>query len=89
VDSEEPKELARIEPILLNFGNSIMETPDWEAVEKVVGERYDVDLDRFDVSEVKPIGKKVKRRLDGKTVVLAMQKEGGGAVLLYEYVYED
>jgi hypothetical protein len=86
--SEEVIEIARVEPILLNLGHEIMETPDWAAVEKVVAERYDVDVDRFDVSELKPVGKRVKRRSDGKTVLLTAQREPGGAVTLYEYFYE-
>jgi len=72
---------------LLNFGDEIMETPDWESVEKAVAERYDVDVNHFDVSELKPLGKKVKRKSDGRTVFLAAQREPGGAVILYEYDY--
>ncbi|MFQ5875858.1 MAG: hypothetical protein ACE5JL_18940 [Dehalococcoidia bacterium] len=88
MDREEITEIARVQPILLNFGNEIMETPDWAAVEKVVAERYDVDIDRFDVTELTPLGRRVKRKSDGRTVLLAVQKEPGGAVNLYECIYE-
>ena len=81
-------EIARVEPIMLNFGQEIMETPDWASVEKVVTERYEVDVNRFDVSELKPIGRRIVRRSDGETVLLAAQKEPGGVVILYEYAYE-
>ena len=81
-------EIARIPPILLNFGNEIMETPDWDSVEKAVAERYDVDVDRFDVSQLSPAGKKVKRKSDGRTVLLSAQKELGGAITLYEYPFD-
>lgn len=88
MEQEDIIEVARVEPILLNFGNEIIETPDWDSVENVVAERYDVDVDSFDVTELKPTGKKVKRKSDGKTVLLAAQKEPGGAVNIYEYNYE-
>ncbi len=88
MEQEDIIEVARVEPILLNLGNEIIETPDWDSVENVVAERYDVDVDSFDVTELKPIGKKVKRKSDGKTVLLAAQKEPGGVVNIYEYNYE-
>ncbi len=88
MEQEDIIEVARVKPILLNLGNEIIETPDWDSVENVVAERYDVDVDSFDVTELKPIGKKVKRKSDGKTVLLAAQKEPGGVVNIYEYNYE-
>ncbi len=88
MEQEDIIEVARVEPILLNLGNEIIETPDWDSVENVVAVRYDVDVDSFDVTELKPIGKKVKRKSDGKTVLLAAQKEPGGVVNIYEYNYE-
>lgn len=85
---EDVIEIVRVQPILINLGGEIMETPDWDSVEKAVAERYDVDVDRFDVSQLSPLGKKVKRKSDGRTVILSAQKDLGGAVTLYEYSLE-